>query len=63
MPVDTVKRNKRQYDWQKENTDRLNFTMPKGTKEKIKTAAEKIGVSSSEFIREAIQEKIEKVGE
>lgn len=61
MPVDTVKRNKRQDQWKKENCDRINFVMPKGTKEKIKTAAEKIGVSSSEFIRAAINEKLDKI--
>ncbi len=58
MAVDTEKRNKRQYEWQKENTDRINFTMPKGTKDQIKEAAEKLGIKPSEFIRQAISEKL-----
>ena len=61
MPVDIEKRNKRQYNWQKENTDRINFTMPKGTKEQIKEAADKIGVKPAELIRQAIAEKLEKI--
>lgn len=61
MPVDIEKRNKRQYNWQKENTDRINFTMPKGTKKQIKEAAEKVGMKPAELIREAIAEKLEKI--
>lgn len=57
--MDTEKRNKRQYQWQKENTDRINFTMPKGTKERIKKAALSEGVTPSEYIRQAIEEKLE----
>ena len=34
------RRNDRQYLWQKENTDRINFTMPKGKKAQIKEIAE-----------------------
>ena len=37
--------------------DRINFVMPKGTKEDIAAAAEVEGVSSSEWIRNAIEEK------
>lgn len=60
MPVDVERRNKRQYQWQKDNTDRINFTMPKGTKEQIKEAAKKAGLKPAEWIREAITEKLEK---
>lgn len=56
--MDIEKRNKRQYQWQKENTDRLNFTMPKGTKEKIKQAAKREGVTPSEFVRAAIDDRL-----
>ena len=56
--MDTTKRNKRQYEWQKENTDRINFTMPKGTKDKIKTAAEREKINPAEWIRRAIYEKL-----
>lgn len=61
MPVDIEKRNKRQYQWQKENTDRINFTMPKGTKEEIKATADRLGITPAEFIRQAINEKMQNV--
>lgn len=54
------RRNDRQYLWQKENTDRINFTMPKGKKAQIKEIASSKGMSASEWINEAIQEKIER---
>ena len=54
------RRNDRQYLWQKENTDRINFTMPKGKKAQIKEIAYSKGMSASEWINEAIQEKIER---
>ena len=60
MAVDTVKRNKRQYEWQKENSERINFTMKKGTKERIKHAAEVRGMKPSEFIRAAIEQELER---
>lgn len=60
--VDTIKRNKRQNIWQKENADRINFIMPKGMKEQIKNAADACGLSSSEYIREAIIDKLRKDG-
>lgn len=58
---DTQKRNKRQYNWQKENKDRLNFTMEKGTKDRIKAAADKLKLNPSEFCRLAINEKIDSI--
>ena len=54
------RRNDRQYLWQKENTDRINFTMQKGKKAQIKEIASSKGMSASEWINEAIQEKIER---
>ena len=39
----------------KEHKDRINFLMDKGTKDRIKLAADKKGQTSSEFIREAIE--------
>lgn len=62
MPVDIEKRNTRQNAWQKENKDRINFLMDKGTKDRIKLAADKAGQTSSEFIREAIEEKLFRAG-
>ncbi|MED9905276.1 MAG: hypothetical protein UFG06_13990 [Lachnospiraceae bacterium] len=50
------KRNQRQYTWQKDNTDRLNFTMPKGTKDRILQAAGK--GNASDWMREAIFDKL-----
>ena len=38
------------------------FVMDKGTKDRIKLAADKTGQNSSEFIREAIEEKLFKCG-
>ena len=52
------KRNERQNTWQKENTDRINFTMPKGRKAEIQRSAQSKGISSSEWINSAIVEKM-----
>lgn len=57
-----AKRNKRQNTWQKENTDRINFTMPKGRKEQIQERAKAQGISASEWINQAILEKMERQG-
>ena len=56
--------NKQDYDnnYIKNNKDRINFLMDKGTKDRIKLAADKTGQTSSEFIREAIEEKLYKCG-
>ena len=62
MAVDTVKRNKRQYEWQKENRERLNFVMPKGYKARIQQAADAEGISASEWIRRAIDYMLDEVG-
>ena len=52
--------NKTEYDnrYIKEHKDRINFLMEKGTKERIKAAADQAGQTSSEFIRDAIEEKL-----
>lgn len=54
--------NKQDYDnrYIKEHKDRINFLMEKGTKDRIKLASEKAGQTSSEFIREAIEERLQK---
>ncbi len=54
---DTAKRNKRQYDWQKENAERINVLFTKGTREKID--AVRGSRSISEYIREAVADKLE----
>lgn len=62
MSVNIEKRNTRQNTWQKENKERLNFLMEKGTKERIAIAAAKAGQTSSEFIREAIEKALNAAG-
>ena len=46
----------------KTQKERINFIMDKGTKDRIKLAADKAGQTSSEFIREAIEEKLFRAG-
>ena len=54
--------NKNDYDnkFKKEKYDRLNCLLTKGTKERIQKAADKNGVTCSEYMRQAITEKLEK---
>jgi uncharacterized protein (DUF1778 family) len=40
--------------------DRIEITVPKGDKDKIKAAAEKAGESVNSFINAAIQERMQK---
>lgn len=47
-------------NWQKENVDRVNLTMPKGRKEAIKAHAEAHSESVNGFINRAIQEAMER---
>lgn len=47
-------------NWQKENMDRINLTMPKGQKEVIKDHAAAHGESVNGFINRAIGETIER---
>ena len=56
------KQHKQSYDnkYISENLDRLNFVMPKGTKAKIQAAADLAGVKPSEWVRQAIFEKLER---
>lgn len=60
MAVDIEKRNQRQYAWQKEQKERINILFEKGTKDRTKAAAAKLNINTSEFIRSAIYEKIDK---
>lgn len=46
--------------WQKDNVDRVNLTMPKGKKDKVKQHAEQNGESLNGFINRAIDEQIER---
>jgi len=56
--IDKEKRNKRQNEWQKEQKDRLNLLLPKGTKAEIEQAAAGQGLSMAAFILEAVREKL-----
>ena len=47
-------------NWQKENVDRVNLTMPKGKKDTIKAHAEARGESVNGFINRAIEETMER---
>lgn len=47
-------------NWQKENVDRVNLTMPKGRKEIIQAHAETMGTSVNGFINRAIEETMER---
>lgn len=47
-------------NWQKENVDRVNLTMPKGRKEIIKAHAEAQGESVNSFINRAIDNQMER---
>lgn len=50
-------------EWQKNNCDRINLTMPKGRKEIIKAHAEARGESVNAFINRAIDETMERDNE
>ena len=46
--------------WQKENMDRINLTVPKGKKDTIKSHCEARGESMSAFINRAVDETMER---
>ena len=46
--------------WQKENVDRVNLTMPKGKKDIIRAHAEAQGESVNAFINRAIDEAMDR---
>lgn len=43
-----------------EKYDRVNLTMPKGQKERVKAAADAAGQSVNAFVLDAVDEKIER---
>ncbi len=51
------------HKYVKANYDRMELTVPKGTKEQIKSHAEKCGESVNSFIQRAIKEAMERDGE
>ena len=56
--MDTVKRNKRQYAWKKENVERIDLLFEKGTKDQINSVRGSMSVS--EYVRIAVKEKLER---
>lgn len=60
MPEDKVKKNKRQQKWLTEKKDRVNMAFTKGIKEKLQAAADKAGISKTQYAEKAILEKIER---
>ena len=59
---ESKKFDKVKYDNQyiKDNKDRLSFLMPKGRKAEIQAYARSAGVTASEWINQAILEKMER---
>ena len=57
MAVDIEKRNKRQYEWAKDNKERLNVMLDKGTSGRIDSVL-MAGETRSSFIREAIEKEL-----
>lgn len=51
---DMDKRIKYRNDYTKNNYDRINLVVPKGTKEKLKAAAQELGLSMNEYIYKLI---------
>lgn len=60
MPIDTVKRNRTIQKWKDENRDRINLLFSKGIKEKVQEAADRSGISKSQWIENAIIEKLKR---
>lgn len=50
----------RTREYNKENYEQIVMRVPKGTKEKIKAAAEAAGKSMTAFIMEAVDERLAK---
>ena len=59
MAKDIQKQIQRQNEWRKENKERIDVVFVKGTKERIKAAAEIVGETPSEFIRKAVNIRLE----
>ena len=57
MAVDIEKRNKRQYAWAKDNKERLNVMLDKGTTGRIDSVL-MAGETRSSFIRDAIEKEL-----
>ena len=58
--MESKKFNKQDYDnaYIRDKYDRINFVMPKGTKEKIEAVATAAGISKSEWLRKVIEDNL-----
>ena len=63
MPIDTKKANKRHTIWVNEKRDRINLLFSKGLKEQIQDAAKSAGLSQSQWVEQAIREKMDRDAE
>ena len=61
MPVSKAQQ-KAVNKYMKENYDRINLTVPKGGKDRVKAHAESRGESVNAFINRAIDETLEREG-
>lgn len=57
---DVKEKNKKHHQWQKENRERINILLPKGTKERLTMAAEKHNIGLSEYMRRALEAALKK---
>lgn len=58
--VSVASRAKYIYEWQKENVERLNLTLKKGSKETIRAHVNKTGESINGFVVRAIDETMQR---
>ena len=58
MAEDRQRRNARIYKWQTENMERLTYLLRKGTKEAVVQAANKAGISYSQYVQRAINNQL-----
>jgi predicted DNA-binding protein len=58
MPEDKQKRNARMNRWKKENKERMEILFNKGTKDRVKAAADYVGESTSEYVRAALEQRL-----
>ena len=61
MAEDLVKKNKRCREWKKANTERIDILFEKGTKARLEAACQVLGITRSDFVRQAIDEKLKRI--
>lgn len=60
MTLDLKKRNATIQRWQNENRDRINMIFTKGFKERVQAAAAAVGLSVSQYVEQAVNERIQR---